>query len=423
LLKNLFPILENHRTLLFILILVTVLIPLGLVKNISRLAFTSTLAIFGMIYLIALIAVESPMYYNNIIKRNSESENQFKIITNSNFTDNITESNTITNPKENITSALHFINIFDITKSFSNARFVVGLTNIIFALGIQFNTINVFGSFYRKNEKKSINPSEEKLDNFEFVFYNGERILKITMITVTILYLIIGVFGYISVPINTPILIFNRYDLYKPDILMILAKCVLCFALTFKIPVIFNGLKINIIRYLLKYSKKNENENIINDTNITLQQRDSLNTELTNIVVSVCFMMMSSILAISFPYIDHLITIMGGFCSVSISFIFPFMILYKDYYFKIIENEKNKCISENYNPHNISLSCNDKKNSSENNDNKLVIENNSENKYNYNLLWLALLDLVKNNLFEIILIMFFSIIGYSASIYIIINLF
>lgn len=339
-----------------------------------------------MFYLILLIAFESPYYMANIINVRNNT-----YITPNNTEANMSSTNNTVNAsmfsiqhvdqkssyKIDNESVWSLINVFDITESFHDNMFFISISNIIFTLAFQNNLLNVFNSFYSKNKNRfedskstfpefssknkkvkmkgkelhlisennnanynSSNKSNNRDDkntnldaleqnsckNFNVVFSCGKRIIKITMKTLLTLYLMIGVFGYLSVPNGTPVLIFNRYKLFNHDFLMTIAKIVLFWALLFKIPIYFNALKAYMLSF---YAKRLPEDN-----------ENTEPSEKVNIIFSVSFLSLTCLLAILFPEIDEVITILGGFASVSISFLFPFSILIKHYYIMVIRSKE-----------------------------------------------------------------------------------
>lgn len=252
-----------------------VLIPVCLIKDISKLKHSSILGVVSMVYVILVIAIQCPYYIKNYDKYYS--------------------SINIKQPEEG------YLNYYNIGKAFdSNMMIFIAIANIMFALGIQLNTLNVYSKLKNRN-------SEE-----------GKRLVKYAMTMLTLLYLCIGVFGYLTQPIKTPDLIFKRYSLFTPDTLMIGGKLFLILALCCKIPVLFNALKISV------YGIFQEDQSEVSN---------SFNFFFTFITIS-----STTLVGVLYSEVDDYITILGGYASVSISFLFPLLIY--------LRNEQSKTEKE-----------------------------------------------------------------------------
>ena len=407
------------------------ILPLGMIKNISKLAFTSALGIFAIIYVVLTVAIETPFYISNYskiknethlneivtylngldltqlseLKKIDKNENDLNIydkaqiknltindISNFNFSDlNLTllDNSKFNGIKvEDVFDEKKFkkgLNLVDITVSFKQKEpmFFISISNIIYALTLQVNVLNVYSSFCNKfkldkngETKIELTKSQEKN-----LYLKGLKLIKSTLILTTILYLIIGIFGYLSVPYGTPQLIFNRYKLIKPDVAMNIGKVILFFALLFKLPVNFNSLK----TFALAFFYKN-NENSYN----------------ANYLFSIGFLVSTTIIAIFFSEIDNCITFLGGLTSVSVSFLFPFLLLLKTEYNEHLEKYKNIKDEKN--------SINEKKENLMEAKNIDLDKKNNDDSFTCKIL----LSILGKYPFEIFLFVLFASIGYLS---------
>ena len=124
-------------------------------------------------------------------------------------------------------------------------------------------------------------------------------------------YLIIGISGYLTQPVDTPDLIIERKKIFKNDFLMIIAQICFIFTLIAKICANYNALRFCLVN-LFKLS--NSDGQIKNTSNFILTE--------TCLIIS-------TLVAVIFQSISSYISLIGGFCSVIISVLIPGLIYIK----------------------------------------------------------------------------------------------
>ena len=124
-------------------------------------------------------------------------------------------------------------------------------------------------------------------------------------------YLIIGISGYLTQPIDTPDLIIERKKIFKNDFLMIIGQICFIFTLIAKICANYNALRSCLINLL----GLNKSQNQISNT--------------TNFLMTEGCLIISTLIAVIFQSISSYISLIGGFCSVIISVLIPGLIYIK----------------------------------------------------------------------------------------------
>lgn len=250
---------------------------------------------------------------------------------------------TSTNQHHNV---LDTANLFDITQGFnSNLLFFTSVTAISFTLMIHSNALNVFSGLKIKD------------------YQNGKYLIKNVLVFVTLLCSLSAVFGYLSVPINTPTLIYNRYKLFNNDIFIEIGKKLLTFFFIFKIPILFSSLKHSIVGVIY-----NGKKNVLDKS--------------TNFYVTVVFFTIVLMMCLTFKKIDDVLGVVSGVFTISYSMTFPMMLLYS-YEYILLKTKLNSNNTEidNYDNHYNILNPDDKVNGNVfENDDKALLKEAKENK-------------------------------------------
>ncbi len=180
------------------------LLPLCLLKDISKMSISNIFAVLSLLFVIITVAIQAPSYYSNFLDNHQDEE----------------------------------INWFKFQKSFnSNLDFFKGMANTFFAFFCQTAAIPVFLTL-----KNNI----------------GRRIRKVfrrSIILDFISYLIIGITGFLSVPVNTPAIIIERESITENDYLMLIARIGMAISLALSIPCIYSQLRISLLELIYKSSE------------------------------------------------------------------------------------------------------------------------------------------------------------------------
>ena len=174
-----------------------IILPLSLLKNVSKMRYTSTLGILSIFFLILVVLIQCPYFIKDW------------------WNDNYTKRH---------------LNKFNIKSSFGkDLKFLKSLTTFFYGFSCHV------GAFPIMNSLK--NASKKKID----------KVFKIGLLIDVICFLIIGFSGYLTQPIDTPDLIIERRKIFKKDILMTIAQIFFIFTIFAKMSVNFNAYRIAIL--------------------------------------------------------------------------------------------------------------------------------------------------------------------------------
>ena len=252
----------SHFSIKFIvcyLIAVFILSPLCLLKNISKMRYASMFGIFSLFFLIFIVVIECPFY----IKYN--------------FFDNKTE-----------------INYIDVISGFKgDMKILQAISTLFYAFSCHVGVFPVLNTLK--------NPTPQRIN----LLFKKSIILDITC------YLIIGLSGYLTQPIDTPDLIIERKKIFKNDFLMIIGQTCFIFTLIAKICANYNALRSCLINLL------------------GLNKTDYQLSNTTNFILTETCLIISTLVSIIFQSISSYISLIGGFCSIIISVLIPGLIYIK----------------------------------------------------------------------------------------------
>ena len=242
------------------LIACIVLSPLCLLKNISKMRYASMFGIFNLLFLIFIVVIECPFY----IKYN--------------FIDNKTD-----------------INFIDVISGFSeDMKILQAISTLFYAFSCHVGVFPVLNSLK--------NPTPQRIN----ILFKKSIILDISC------YLIIGISGYLTQPINTPDLIIERKKIFKNDFLMVIGQVCFIFTLIAKICANYNALRTCLVNLIFGVDKSQKQI-----------------TNYTNFLMTEIFLIISTFIAVVFQSISSYISLIGGFCSVIISVLIPGLIYIK----------------------------------------------------------------------------------------------
>jgi amino acid permease len=241
-----------------------IVMPLCLLKNISKMRFNSIFGIFSLFLLIVIIIVETPWYFsdylNNIYKESDKSTH---------------------------------LNIWDVSQGFTdNLYFFKGTATLFYAYSCHIGAFPVYSELKNK------------------VLRRIQKVFARSVILDGTFYAIVGLTGYLTNPINTPDLIIERYKLFKTDIIMTLGWIFFIFTLIMKIPANYNSFRITLIS-MLGYE----------DSGISNKLYDSIYNR--NFLITFPTLTLSCLVAVLYSNISDYISLMGSFCAVIISFLLP----------------------------------------------------------------------------------------------------
>ena len=197
------------------------------------------------------------------------------------------------------------LNFYNILKGFdSEMNFLKSISTLFYAFSCHVGAFPVIESLK--------NPTKKRVN----------KVFKRAIYLDIICYLLIGLTGYLCQPEDTPDLIIERTNLkkFKHDFIMLFGQ--ICFILTLfaKICANWNALRVSLLSILGKDSKKY--------------------TNCLNAILTISFLIISTLIAVLFQSVSDYISLIGSFCSVIICFIIPGLIYIKGNQYSL-RNYKN----------------------------------------------------------------------------------
>jgi len=207
----------KYKFFICYIITAVILTPLCLLKNISKMRYTSMFGIFSLFFLIFIVVIECPFY----IKYNFFGKENMKL------------------------------NYIDVLSGFKgDMKILQAISTLFYAFSCHVGVFPVLNSLK--------NPSNQRI----------KLLFKKSIALDIICYLIIGISGYLTQPENTPDLIIERKKIFNNDFLMIIGQICFIFTLIAKICANYNALRICIIN--LFSINKTESNQISNKFNFLL---------------------------------------------------------------------------------------------------------------------------------------------------------
>jgi amino acid permease len=74
-----------------------------------------------------------------------------------------------------------------------------------------------------------------------------QKVFKRSLLLDAILYSVVGILGYLSMPINTPDLIVERYKLFDSDLIMDIGRIATALTIIMKVPANYNSFRISVL--------------------------------------------------------------------------------------------------------------------------------------------------------------------------------
>ena len=177
------------------------LVPLCLLKDISKMRIASLFSIASLLYAIFVIIFECPWYYQD-------------------FLDNKYDPN---DPKKRP-------NWFDLSTGFDeHLYFFRGTATVFFAFTCHVGAFPVYKTL-KNNVQRRIN-----------------KVFQRSIILDVVIYVAVGICGYLTQPINTPGLIINRDKVLKNDIAMIIARLLIAVNLILSTPANYNAFRLSLL--------------------------------------------------------------------------------------------------------------------------------------------------------------------------------
>ena len=219
-----------------------VLIPLCILKDISKMKFFSLFGIIALFYTIIVLVIESYFYWNH-------------------YLDNIYIK------EDESTHA----NWYDITKAFNgNLDFFTGFATVAFSFSCHQGALPVY---------RSLNPNDEKVMN---------KVFRRSIILDLIIYFMIYIASFLTNPLKSDDLIIFRESIFNNDIFMNIAKIAIFLELFFLIPSNYNSFRCSLFHIIFG------NENIKTFPNIIL----TISTLIISAVIGILYSEISNYISL-----------------------------------------------------------------------------------------------------------------------------
>ena len=172
------------------------LIPLCLLKDISRMRIASLFSICSLLYTIFVIIIESPMFLTHFLENHNVNE----------------------------------INWFNIGTGFTyKMYFFTGSATVFFAYTCHVGAFPVYRSL-KNNVNRRIN-----------------KVFRRSIILDAVIYVFVGITGYLTAPIGTPDLIIYRKSYFSNDIALIIGRLLIAVNLIFSTPANYNAFRLSFL--------------------------------------------------------------------------------------------------------------------------------------------------------------------------------
>ena len=123
------------------------------------------------------------------------------------------------------------------------------------------------------------------------------------------IYIVIGILGYLTQPIDTPDLIIERKSIFKKDYFMIIGRILLTLTLLGKIAPFYNSMRTTLFSTI----------------GIDINNYSTL----LNCAITIPLILLSTLVGVLYQKIGDYIDFLGSFCSIFICFAFPGMMYIK----------------------------------------------------------------------------------------------
>ena len=247
-----YPIMFGTAALIF---------PVCLLKDISKMRFASMFGICALIYSILVVVIQSPWFLIDYLDNYKEDD-----------------------PKTHA-------NWFDISKGFTHeVNFFTGIATLFFTFACHPGAFPVFKTLKNNNETR-INK----------VFFRS-------ILLDLCIYIMIGICGFITAPLNPKSLIIYRESIFDNDIFMTIAKIALALDLFLSLPANFASYRSS---FFLVFFKTDKIDNF------------------KNIIVTASTLLISTLIGALYKNILSYISLFGGFCSSMICYLMPGILMLK----------------------------------------------------------------------------------------------
>jgi amino acid permease len=181
--------------------IVLIILPLCLIKDISKMRFSSMFGVISLIFLIMVIIIQSPWYIMHYWEETYKEDDP----------------------------STH-LNLWNVGIGFTkDLNFFKGSATLFYAYSCHVGALPVYKTL-KNNVQRRI-----------------QKVFKRSLLLDAILYSVVGILGYLSMPINTPDLIVERYKLFDSDLIMDIGRIATALTIIMKVPANYNSFRISVL--------------------------------------------------------------------------------------------------------------------------------------------------------------------------------
>lgn len=243
---------------------IVVLFPLCILRDVSKMRFASLFGIISLSSVILIVVVESPWYIKYYFKNiyNKDDPNTY-------------------------------LNIKDIIKTgfTSDMYFFKSCATLFYAYSCHIGAFPVLSALTNNTRRRV------------------DKVFKRAITLDCVCYIIIGIAGYLTQPINTPDLIIERRNIFSNDWVMIIGRMAVILTLFTKIAVNYNSLRVSTITLMGKDTKEMG--------------------KFLNFIITFITLALTTLVCALYQSITDYISLLGSFSSVPIAFFFPCLVYVK----------------------------------------------------------------------------------------------
>ena len=257
-------------------ICIIILLPFCLKKNIGEMKAPTYIGVISLFVVVLIIIIQSPYfidnYYDEIYKKDDKSTH---------------------------------LNVYDLSKGADKDLNIIRPFVTLFFDYTSQNAVFPIIEAVKERTKKKI-----------------DKIFYISSIIDCIIYILIGILGYLTQPINTPDLIIERKSIFKKDYFMIIGRMLLTLTLIGKIAPNFNAMRSTLL------------SSFGYDTNNY--------SNFLNCIITIPSVLVSTLITVLYQKVGDYVDFLGSFSSIFFCFIIPgFMYIKLNDYHKY--HWKNVC--------------------------------------------------------------------------------
>ena len=244
-------------------ICLVILLPFCLKKNIGEMKAPTYIGVISLAFVVLIILIQSPYfinnYYDEIYKKDDKSTH---------------------------------LNVYDLSKGADkDLNIIRPFVTLFFAYTSQNALFPIIEALKDRTKKKI------------------DKIFYISSIIDCVIYILIGILGYLTQPINTPDLIIERKSIFKKDYFMIIGRILLTLTVLGKIAPVYNSARTI----------------FLSSIGIDINNYSTL----LNCAITIPLILLSTLVGILYQKIGDYIDFLGSFCSIFICFAFPGMMYIK----------------------------------------------------------------------------------------------